>query len=214
MHRTNNLEDGYMGSGILIKKAIKKYGIQNFEKNILFVFDNEKDMKDKEKEVVIVSEQTYNMIEGGHGGFWYINNKGLNLGENNVMVRDKEAKQRCIESMKITRNSNKEYYDNISKQNLKKAVEKNIGRKKPEHSILMKERGNFTIAWRENKEVMRDKLSSWFEVVSPVGETVVTNRLEDFCKERNLSYTTLWKTSKSGQTPKKGRSKGWICKKI
>lgn len=77
MHKTNNLEDGYMGSGRLIKRAIAKHGIENFEKEILHIFDNEDDMKNKEKEVVVIGENSYNLVEGGHGGFGYINRAGL-----------------------------------------------------------------------------------------------------------------------------------------
>ena len=35
-HQTSNLNDGYMGSGIALKRAIRKYGMQNFEKEYLF----------------------------------------------------------------------------------------------------------------------------------------------------------------------------------
>jgi hypothetical protein len=78
MHQTKNINDGYMGSGKLIKRAIEKYGVENFIKEILHIFDNELDMRNKEKELVVLSENSYNILEGGKGGFGFINSKGLN----------------------------------------------------------------------------------------------------------------------------------------
>ena len=68
-HITTNLDDGYMGSGSNIKLDIKKYGLANFKKDILFVFENKEDMINKEIEIVneefIEREDTYNIIKGG-----------------------------------------------------------------------------------------------------------------------------------------------------
>ena len=33
-HTTSNLDDGYLGSGTIIRYAIKKYGADNFKKEI------------------------------------------------------------------------------------------------------------------------------------------------------------------------------------
>lgn len=76
-HQTKDLNDGYMGSGKLITRAIKKHGIDNFTKEILFVFDNEDEMNAKEAELVVVSEETYNLCAGGKGGWSYVNREGL-----------------------------------------------------------------------------------------------------------------------------------------
>lgn len=71
-HATTNINDGYMGSGKYLKRAIQKYGIDNFRKDILFVFDCKQDMFAKEAELVteefIATSNTYNLKPGGSGG--------------------------------------------------------------------------------------------------------------------------------------------------
>lgn len=83
VHKTSNMEDGYMGSGKVIKSAIQKYGIDNFKKDILETFESSGAMYAKEKEVVtddfLLREDVYNLRRGGTGGFDYLNKTKLNL---------------------------------------------------------------------------------------------------------------------------------------
>lgn len=72
-HKTKNLDDGYMGSGKLIKDAIKKHGIDNFKKEILHVFETEDEMNEAEARLVVLGENSYNLCPGGQGGFGHLN---------------------------------------------------------------------------------------------------------------------------------------------
>lgn len=76
------MNDGYMGSGKVIKRAIEKHGIDNFRKDILETFENSESMYAREKEVVteefLSRDDVYNLRRGGHGGFDYINKTKTN----------------------------------------------------------------------------------------------------------------------------------------
>lgn len=82
-HKTTNPNDEYIGSGKLLKRAIKKYGIDNFQKEVLFIFDTAEEMFSKEKEIVdklfVEAENNYNLLVGGFGGYDYLNSTGKNL---------------------------------------------------------------------------------------------------------------------------------------
>lgn len=69
IHATNDLNDGYMGSGRLMLKALKKYGASSFKKEILNFFNNYDEMQAYEAQVVtsdLVNDiNCYNLREGG-----------------------------------------------------------------------------------------------------------------------------------------------------
>lgn len=68
-HTTKNVDDGYMGSGMAIKAAIKKYGKENFKKEILLYAKNEVALNFFERALVtpefIELDTNYNLREGG-----------------------------------------------------------------------------------------------------------------------------------------------------
>lgn len=43
------LDDSYLGSGKILKRAIDKYGKENFTKSILYISNNNEENKEKEK---------------------------------------------------------------------------------------------------------------------------------------------------------------------
>lgn len=82
VHKTNCLADGYMGSGKVLQTAIKKYGVENFQKDIIEFFDDYSSALLKESEIVsatfLARPDVYNIRQGGLGGFDYINKHKLN----------------------------------------------------------------------------------------------------------------------------------------
>lgn len=71
-HATTNPNDGYMGSGKYITRAIEKYGVENFKKEILFECPSQEELNAKEREIVneefVKRTDTYNLVLGGIQG--------------------------------------------------------------------------------------------------------------------------------------------------
>ena len=210
-HKTKNINDSYMGSGVAIQRAIKKYGKSNFIKTILLECDSETEMYEMERKIVKIGLNTYNLTNGGRGGFSHID-KSVYSGDNNIMRRNVNVKNEIIKKREITKNKNKEYYDEISKKNLEKAVTANTGKKRPEHSELMKVKAKLMWSDSDYKNRWRDNNSSTYTIISPEGCVIITNRLAEFCDENKFCYTTLWKSAHNN-TPviKRGKLKGWKC---
>ena len=107
VHKTRNLNDGYMGSGKIIRRSIEKNGIENFTKTILEHFDSSEEMYAREKEVVheefLNRDDTYNLRRGGYGGFDYINKTGKNVDLTEQRKRDPSILHRSLATQKAKR---------------------------------------------------------------------------------------------------------------
>ena len=82
-HKYKKFDDSYMGSGIHLRRAQKKYGIENFEKEILYSRIQYKETADDMEKFTIAKERAlgkaeYNIADGGQGGAL---NKGRKLSE-------------------------------------------------------------------------------------------------------------------------------------
>jgi hypothetical protein len=73
VHTTNNLDDGYFGSGTAISGAVQKYGKGNFIKENLKFFSTSEEAFDYESKIVdkdlIKDPNCYNIKPGGGGGY-------------------------------------------------------------------------------------------------------------------------------------------------
>jgi|688.fasta_scaffold792609_1 hypothetical protein len=166
VHKTNDLDDGYMGSGKIIKRAIEKYGIQNFSKTILQMFATEQEMFQKEKEIVneefLSRSDVYNLRRGGNGGFDYINKTKANT--KNIWSEEtalKRAKTRSETNFQKGKN-NSQYglmwiTDGIANKKIRKDEKIPEGWRKG--AILKGRPSGFTTS-EETKEKMRNSLKN------------------------------------------------------
>ncbi len=133
-HKTKNVNDGYMGSGVILKKAIKKYGLNNFKKEILFEVSSEEEMYTLEKELItkeIVNDKNnYNVTLGGVGGFSHIDHSG----DKNPMKDPKNSQKVAKKLKKIKNGKDHLRYREIAIQNLSIAHKNQIGRPRSEET--------------------------------------------------------------------------------
>ena len=76
-HMTKDVNDDYMGSGRRLSYAKKKYGIENFKKEILSAHETPEEMLAEEARLVneefLGRDDVYNLTVGGKGSWFYTN---------------------------------------------------------------------------------------------------------------------------------------------
>ena len=81
LHSTDNLEDGYFGSGTLLARSLKKHGKDRHIKEILEFLPTREVLKLREKQIVneelLGDAKCMNLKLGGHGGWDHIGNSAI-----------------------------------------------------------------------------------------------------------------------------------------
>lgn len=135
-HKYGKLNDNYMGSGVLLAKAKKKYGIENFEKEILeFDIPNVELANDWEQMYILFErakgKAEYNIAAGGGGTVgvtpW---NKGTHESGMKGKHRPEETKKKISEAMKGRISWNKgKHLGPLSEETRKRISEAHKGKK-------------------------------------------------------------------------------------
>ncbi len=151
-----------MGSGKYLLYAQKKYGIENFEKEILYILNTPEEMYHKEAEIVneefICSNNTYNIKLGGYGGFDYLNSSefcnsthsfehlskmGMNSSGFTGKTHSTETKSKLRERAILNRKSSNKFgfeglkHSEESKQKMRQsAIGKHIGSKNSQYGTM------------------------------------------------------------------------------
>lgn len=110
VHKTDTLEDGYMGSGSALLNAQKKYGIENFKKEIIEFFDTYQKALAMEKFLVnlkyVKDPNTYNLRIGGN--HWEGGSETLferMSSAQKMRFKSEDERKKCSEIMKNLWNS-------------------------------------------------------------------------------------------------------------
>jgi len=113
MHSTDDLNDGYMGSGNRLRLAVRKHGKENFKREVLEYCETREELGKREKEVVNLDEiskiECMNLTVGGEGGYSKKGNDAFLFRlHNDVEFREKisketsETNKRLIKEGKLT----------------------------------------------------------------------------------------------------------------
>lgn len=175
-HKTKDLNDGYMGSGKLLRRAIDKHGINNFHKEILHICEDEDHMNLLESILVVPdSEINYNLCEGGQGGWGYINQElsdymrskrieNLNKTRNRDSIS--KATKHSSSTMRETHRHGKIRYNTFTGKSHSEEW-------KQQQSLIMREKqkgtknSQYGTCWitngHVNKKIKKDELNFWLE---------------------------------------------------
>ena len=167
IHKTKDINDGYMGSGKILSYAIKKYGLENFEKTILANFDNEESMRLAEKmyvdDIFLSRPDVYNIVNGGGCGWKYVNENGLNK----------------TKSLETRKKISKTLLENYPESTRKAVSEANKGKPKSLEQRNKISESMLKIPGREKTQEEKDKISNAQKSKVWINDGVQCKRIEN-----------------------------------
>lgn len=118
MHSTDNLEDGYIGSGKRLWHSINKHGKENHVCEILEFLESRELLKEREREIVneklLNEEFCMNLKLGGEGGWNCMSKEQLSMGGRNGQASQKKLRETDPEYAKKNSEAiSKAYYKSI-----------------------------------------------------------------------------------------------------
>ena len=112
IHSTNNLNDGYVGSGVRIRNLKYKYGKIILKLEILEFSSNRKLLIEREVEIInsdlLKEKKCLNLKKGGYGGFSSDNHR------NKFFKRSREYSKLGNEKIKWLKENDEEWVKNLS----------------------------------------------------------------------------------------------------
>lgn len=180
-HKTDTIEDGYMGSGVALKAAYKKYGKEFFRKEILHYCDTESDMYALERRIVnedmINDPKCYNMRIGGEGGFSREEAlRGSQLSCRSEAFYSAMKERRGIPNAKWA--NDKEYHKQISSKGGQASKEKTKGTRISEETL---EKRRKTLAIKKPKGNTKPRFI--YTIQHPDGMISTISNLTNFCRD-------------------------------
>jgi hypothetical protein len=130
MHSTDTIEDGYLGSGWILKDAISKYGVDKFTREVLYVFETRREAMEMEASIVdnefVSRADTYNLVVGGMGVVDQYGDKNPMYGKvasNAKALKAEHRDGRIIEASSLQELST---LINIDRANIRNLIKKGI----------------------------------------------------------------------------------------
>jgi hypothetical protein len=171
IHSTSNLEDGYLGSGKILKRSIKKYRIENFKIERLEFFEDKEKLFEREKEIVnesfIKNPSCMNLKLGGSGGFTKEQSHKGALKMNEKLWKDPQFIERNRKRQSILFSKlNKEGKSFQTNRKDKKSSEEHINNCKKTFKIINHQQGKknsqYGTFWitngKENKKINKEQI--------------------------------------------------------
>ena len=187
----------YMGSGTAMKSAIKKYGIENFTKEVDEVFESREEANLYEAKIVNINwvkdRNNYNLALGG--GIYSSQLKSKDSPYYNI-PRTNEVKVKISNSRKGIKVS-QEVKNKISQSLMGRFK----GHKNPFYGKTHSD---------EVKEKLAEYSSKNWLIINPDGDSFEIYNLEKFCRENNLHARHMGAVAQG----KEKTYKGWKCKKL